>query len=207
MNDSLRRFFVPVLGPIQYGLAGIGRKPGAEYVASMLLSDIDLPGTDLKITYDYTFRTHSLFNSSEEIRRARRIGSISASRVLRNEEVGRSLATLITRYASSEDAFSQVGRSSEYVLTQPLKRVVSNEPVSNINVPGFERLIVRELRGSALKQPVGDRLLFGNVEEIFVRMMFGADGEIERLWAWDDIISIATEQAERVRTVLSEAET
>jgi hypothetical protein len=172
-------------------------------MVSMLVSDVDLPDADLKITYDYTFRTYAFFSSSNEIRRARRMGSISASRVLRNEEIGRSFATLITRYASSQDALARVEPSSEYVLTQPLKRVSSNEPVDNVNVPGFEQLIVRELLGSALNQPIGDRILFGSVGEIFVRMSFGANGDIERLWPWNEIISIATMQVERIRSVLS----
>jgi hypothetical protein len=202
MNNRWRQFAGPLVA-IRYAIAGMGPKAGAGIMASMLLNGGDLIGADLKVTYDYTYRTYSGSGPSDAIRRARDIGSITAVRVLRNEEVGRSVATHLTRYASAEDALSRIEPSSQIRLLKPGSKVASNETLSSVNLPGFDGLIVLELQGSNLRNPAGDRIVTGNVGEILVRLTFGAKGDIEELWPWSEIVSLATKQAERVRNVLS----
>jgi hypothetical protein len=91
-------------------------------------------------------------------------------------------------------------------MKRALAKEFSNVLVETVNVPGIDHLLVRELRIDVLNHPGGNRILFGNVDEIYIRMDFGADGDLEELWPWNEIISIATKQVERVRSVLSEGE-
>jgi hypothetical protein len=206
MNNPLKRLVFSVAAPIRYAIAGIGRKPGSEYMVSMLLSESDLPGANLKDVYNYTYRSFWIFNSSDATRRARDVGSLTAVRILKNEKVGRSLATQVSRFASPEDALSRVEQSTENRLIKPGSTVLSIERVIDIKISTFDGLIVQELLGTSFRRASGERTVAGNVGEIVVRMQFGADGEIEELWSWDEIVSTATIQAERVRRVLAAPE-
>jgi hypothetical protein len=101
---------------IRYSITEMGRKPGAEIMVSMLLNGNDLPDAELKVTYDYTHRTYSGSGPSDAIRRAQNIGSITAVRTLRNEEVRRSVQIHARRFASAEDALSRIEPSSQFRL-------------------------------------------------------------------------------------------
>jgi hypothetical protein len=118
-------------------------------MASMLLVASDLPDYDLKVVHNRTYRSFWLFNSSDATRRARDLGSITAVRILKNGLVGRSVATQVTQFASSEDAYSRVERSLENQIIKPGSTVLSVEPVDQIDIPGFDGFIVQELLGTS----------------------------------------------------------
>src|ERR1700722_1417477 len=89
-------------------LSSIGPKSGQDLVLAMLLESTDLPDDGWKFEREHTFRTGAGKSATEEIRRARKDGSISARRRFKNAALHRGMWISVSPYASSSDAKSSL---------------------------------------------------------------------------------------------------
>jgi hypothetical protein len=196
MSNSWKRTVLGLLAPLHVGFAGLGRKPGGETVLSMLLDETDLASTGITMTTEHTYRT-------VELDRARKDGSITAVRALRNANVMRSLRISVAPFVSASDAESSVLRAVDNVRFKGRRTPSTDRYLEDMSVPGVSHVLVREIIGDGPRGPGGDRLLAGAVDNYLLRLTFQAQGRIDEQWPWEEITSIATQQALKIRKILN----
>jgi hypothetical protein len=203
MSNSWKRTVLGLLAPLRVGFAGLGRKPGGETVLSMLLDETDLASTGITMTTEHTYRTFATFESTVELDRARKDGSITAVRALRNANVMRSLRISVAPFVSASDAESSVLRAVDNVRFKGRRTPSTDRYLEDMSVPGVSHVLVREIIGDGPRGPGGDRLLAGAVDNYLLRLTFQAQGRIDEQWPWEEITSIATQQALKIRKILN----
>jgi hypothetical protein len=191
------------LGPFRIAIAGFGRKPGGDTVLSMLLDDNDLASSELKMTSEHVYRTFASLDSTDAIERARKSGSVSAVRVLRDDVVMRSLRIRVTPFVSAGDAESSVARAVENVRVKFRRATGEQRYIEGVDVSDVSHVIVREILGAGPQGPAGDRLLAGAIDNYLICLAFQAQGNVEELWPWDEISEITTQQAHKIRGALN----
>lgn len=202
MSISWKRSVFGLLAPFRMAIAGLGRKPGSEMVLSMLLDEVDLADTELKMTVEQTYRTFASFESNDAIERARKMGSISAVRIFSDATMLRTLRISVTPFVSAFDAESSSRRAVDNLRIKLGSTAITHNYLNDVSVPGISNVFVHEIIGARTRGPVGDRILAGAVDNYLVHMAFQANARIDESWPWDEITSIAAHQGLKIRKVL-----
>lgn len=204
MSSTLGRWALEAVYPFRVAIAGFGKKPGGDTVLSMLLDDTDLASAKLEKTLENTYRTFANFDSTDAIDRARKKGSITAVRVFRDDVAMRSLRIRVTPFVSISDAESSVQRVVDNVRFKWGRTPRTLGYVEGVSLPEVSHNIIREIEGTGPRGPEGDRLLAGTIDNFLIGLAFQAEGRVEELWPWDEIVEIAALQARKIRKVLEE---
>lgn len=166
MNSPWKRSVLGFLAPFRVGFAGLGPKVGGDAVLSMLLDETDLATAEMKVTAEHTYRTFATYESTDAVDRARKNGSITVVRVLRNAAVTRTLRITVVPFVSATDAELSVQRAVENIRIKV--KSASQRHVDGVSVPGVTHVLIREILGVGPRGPAGDRLLAGQLATIYL---------------------------------------
>jgi hypothetical protein len=155
------------------------------------------------MTMEHTYRTFASLGSSDAINRARKYGSITAVRVLRDPVAMRSLRISVVPFASVSDAQSSVKRAIENIRFKLGSTASTQRDLEDVSVPEVSHVLIREILGAGARGPAGDRLLAGTVDNFLISMSFQAQGSVEESWPLEYITSMATRQARKIREVFN----
>jgi hypothetical protein len=181
----------------------MGFDPSHEPMFAMMLDVDDLRDpAGWGVTVQRSIRTGGGRRSTELTRRARAAGGVSALRILRNKTERRSISLSVNSYASSDDAKMTMSAVLGSTIRKPLSRFTLLEAriVEGQEVPGLPETLAYEERSEGSKGLRGSRLVAGTIEHILLVVTCSALGEF---WTWEEVISIATRQVEKIQSSLS----
>jgi hypothetical protein len=166
----------------------------------MLLETSDLPGDDWRQIAERIWRTGMFGKPSETWRRARSLGTFTATRSFEQSNVPRWLLIKVAPVASSDDARDVVPELLSLSMPNPYaevavtsERPVLDVPVDGLSDPwGYEKLTAGMPDG-----PTASRYLAGHVDEVAILIECSGGRDV---WSWEEIAFVATEQASRIES-------
>ncbi len=165
---------------------------------AMLLAPSDLPGTGWRQLGEGSWRMGMSRRFGSISRRARKSGSCTALRRYRQEDPPRGVFIQIGPWASAEDARTVAGQArSAGGMTWTGVTRLDERQVNDVDVPDLDDSLVWEHRNQRGDFLGYQRFISGRVENV-VLMVSGTSQDPGM--AWDDLVSIVTSQAEKLRT-------
>jgi hypothetical protein len=168
----------------------------------MLLEVADLPNFDQWQVAGA--RVHPVGDDvviTNELRRARAVGGVKASRSLHNDTCTRSVLTSVTPFASPEDATSYAAKAYWAALRRAFTshRAVTESACANPSPGKLPGAFAYEGRSIGPYGPGGERFMVGVVGNVVFLVGGSALGE---QWSWDDVGVLAEKQAAKIRRCL-----
>jgi hypothetical protein len=182
------RIFVGTLGP----------KPGQDRSLAMLLESTDLPSDDWRVANQRTNRVGAGKAKTDEIRRAKKDGGITAWRCLRSDSARRSLSCSVTPFASPSDAQSSLPDLTSRLVRKPFSKlnVYGQRLIEGEEVPGLSGTMVYEEQFTGPDGHGGTRIVAGAIGKVLFALDFSSLGD---LWPWDDVVSMAAAQRDKIQ--------
>lgn len=184
---------------IQYGLAQIGRRGERRRSLAMLLDQDDLPFGIWTVKGTRSWRATG--GSKGSPKRVHDSKGFSAMRSFGEADSSRWLVTEVRPFASTLEAELEVPRLRSRLRPNRRSKVSTTEEriIGDQFVPGVDELFVYEqvTIGKAGRGVV--RYIVGNVGHVLLTVI--SSGYDDSL-AWSEVTSIATSQAEKIRSVL-----
>lgn len=200
--SNVRRDLSRMFALIRVVFSQVGSHPLKGPLFAMLLERADLPDADWKVTYERAFDTGAGTSQTDEVRRARADGSITVVRRLRSDGENRTLVLYLVPFASSDDARSYLPKSVGRMLRKPFSkvRVTQDDFVDLHELSESADVMAYELQYVGPNGMGGERIIVRAIGKLVLIMNFVAAGE---LWSWDEVLSIASFQSQKVQTALS----
>jgi hypothetical protein len=140
---------------------------------------------------------------SEGVRRARKLGGITATRILFNKGSGRSTAVSASTYATYADATESLSSFLGNQIRMPFMKltILESKLVSDRQFPALANALIYEESSIGSRGPQGWRIVAGAVGNIRLGIIFSAIGD---LWSWDEIEECLTRQVAKFRDGIDE---
>jgi hypothetical protein len=165
---------------------------------AMLLGTDDLPGRGWAVAEERSWPTGRLDPASGKSRRALLDGSITAWRKFAGAQPSASAWVEVVPYACAEDARLSLAQVPRFFVgvALPDETVVDEHVVDDRVVPGVRQPWAYQRSSSGPRGDVLARTVAGAVDrDLFLVCLSGAPDS----WAWDEVLGIASAQAEQVR--------
>jgi hypothetical protein len=145
-----------------------------------------------------TWVTGELDPGSEKSKRARRAGVVTAWRSFEQAATGRSAWVEVVPYATAEDAELSLLQSPRYFVgtTSPEEQVVAEGVVEDRHLPGIPNAWIYEKSVGGAHGLRLTRYVAGTIGHILFITSCSGD---EDQWRLDELLALATTQAQRVR--------
>jgi hypothetical protein len=184
--------------PFLVMLSQIGAKDARKRTRDELIEASDLPGEGWK-TLGTTSRRIGVAGRRDELEiRARRAGCCIAARSFEQGSGLWGAQAHVSTYASVDDAELVVADMPARLRPNPRAEVrpTGGQEIGGIAVPGLERVSAYEDTSISAAGTGASRYIAGNIDEVV--FIFGCGGRASAL-PWDQLISIAEVQADRIR--------
>lgn len=182
----------------QWWLMQVGRPSKKKHSFGMLLTEAELPGSGWRTLGQAAFRLGMSRRLGQISRRARKSGEFSALRRFRQDDPGRGLFVQVGPYGSESDAQQALALAgtSDGGWTWPGVERLHVRAVDNLDVPELDDVLAWEHRTRRAELIGYQRFVTGRVGRVVVAVSGSAP---EPGWSWEDLIPIATAQAQKVR--------
>ena len=167
----------------------------------MLLETTDLADGPWLARQQRTFRTGAGQPQTDETRRARKNGSITAMRTFRHATDRRTLTCSVIPFAAPSDAQAYVPKIPNRMMRIPFSKFKSYGtcvfPAGEVSA--MAEGLAYEERFAGPKDSGCFRLLAGTVDEIVFTVQGAA---VDGHWEWDELERAAASQVQKVRDIL-----
>lgn len=181
---------------IRIMIGSVGPKPGHRYLQGILPGSEDLPQGGWEVTRERAYRTRSGGASKDETPRSRK--HVTALRGFKNKTLNRTLWCSVSSFASAADAESFLPGLIPRMVRRPGSKleITGKRTIDRPKVPGTSGSVFYEERFSGPDGPGGTRLIGGAVGQIVFVIDFSGIGDS---WPWDEALSIATAEVEKIK--------
>jgi len=169
---------------------------------SSLLSPEDIGQDGWKVPCpDKAYRLGVASEKSDEVRRARALGSVSVQRSLRNAITRESVVVSVIPYASSEDAQTRLSSVSDRMSYRHKRHHRHREQVAlgHIDVIGVSNAAALEHHCITENERLYNQVMSGTVDRYLFQVLLGGYGEAP---GWEFVTSLAAKQAAKIIDVL-----
>jgi hypothetical protein len=183
--------------------AQVGVSSEKDRLGSILLDNSDLPEDRWHVSDERAYRTGAGRSPTEQIRRARKIGSVTVVRRLKNDSSSRLLSLALIPLASEADALAYLPESIARAVRKPFSKVTESGEgfVDGPSVSTLPNAMFYELRYSDPERNGGERIVVGVIDRYLVNFNFRDTSE---LWPWVEIAAISNLQVAKLQESLSD---
>lgn len=188
---------------LQVLIARIGSSRKRKEARALLVESGDLPGVTWEMTRDSVWRTGAWgFKRSEAGRRAHRMGAFSAARGFVQKEAKRTLWVEVMIFGCEEDAKGMVPTLEKRLQVNPNApvKLIAERKFEEHELPGvaypwvYEQLTTGAPGGASATRFVGESI----DRIVFLAACSGYVGS----WPWEEVTTVASLQAEKIRREL-----
>lgn len=195
LSEWFREYRIEVFGTVlRYG-------PHRQLFSALLLpEDIRQEGWRVPCP-DKAYRLGVASKKSDEIRRARALGSVSVRRGLRNADAKESVLAVITPYASSLDAQTRLPFVASKMTYRSKRdhRHRYETALAHIEVDGVADAAAIEHHCVTEGEPLYNQVISATVDRYLFQILLGGVGESP---GWQFVTSLAAKQASKISEVL-----
>jgi hypothetical protein len=181
--------------------AGVEASAGESVSRAMLLGPAEIGAPGWSIVEERVWPTGGLDSTSGKSKRALQAGCITVWRSMARTEPTRSAWVELVPYASAEDALVSLGQvPTFFVGTGPADEEIEWErTVDDLVVPGVADTWIFEKSTTGPGGKSRARYVGGTVDRILFLVCLSDPAEAR---PWDEVLAVATMQADRVRATL-----
>jgi hypothetical protein len=174
--------------------------PGQDVVLGMVLDLDQLGDDDWTLFSEHAYRTGTGKRNSDEIQRARQIGSITARRCFRRTSSMTSLLISVSPYGSADDARARLHAPP---LAKPFTRIAHTDerPAEGVTIPEADEAVAFESDFVGNDGAGTSKRISAAVGSCWFGMLMSTVGHQLK---WDEVSSLATAQADRIRHAIDQ---
>jgi hypothetical protein len=184
-------------------LAQGGVNSAKDRLGPLLLDTSDLPDDGWSVSDERAYRTGAGRTPTEQIRRARKMGSVTVIRRLKSDSSSRMLSLALIPLASEADAVDSVRDSITRAIRKPFSDIeeTSEGFVEGPIVPMLPNAMLYELRYVKPELGGGERIVAGVIDHFVIQLNFR---DPRAMWPWSDVAAISTLQVDKLQAAISQ---
>jgi hypothetical protein len=163
--------------------------------SKMLLSESELSDCGLAFAGEQSWKIGSRGLAGPEIERAKQRGNLNVWRRFSSQSDKRSVWIQVGEFATTTDAVTFAPILFDSIRQRPGAATEMIESSETVEVPGLSSILVCEERSPYQEGFRGIRVIVGTVDQWLFSIGASAMNDV---WAWDDIVSIASAQVQKI---------